>query len=230
MLLEGRSVEHTRWSRFRFRSFFRIGSGIAAALLLAACAGNAPPPATDPMSYRLAGSGDHWDVVDGDRVAEQLVPLYPDFFAVVLDPARSDEPDVLEIRDDLESRPVDRANFDALNAVAIGYFELNYRGESSRTGGGMEFLTAGFRAAKLAAVPWRAYGEVDDPKLRDAILDFFEDAGSGEKLGARTTAGRLVGIVDSLGRKEHDPARQQRIRDLSAKLAAIAAENESDPR
>jgi len=230
MLLEGRCVERTKWSRFRFRSLFQIGSGIAAALLLAACAGSGPPPAADPMSYRLAGSGDHWDVVGDDRVAEQLVLLYPDFFEVVLDPARSDEPDALEIRDDLESQPVDRTNFDALNAVAIGYFELNYRGEFSRTSGGMEFLTAGFRAAKLAAVPWRAYGEVDDAKLRNAILDFFEDAGTSEKLGARTTAGRLVGIVDSLGRKENDPARQQRIRALSAELAAIAAENESDPR
>ena len=53
-------------------------------------------------------------------------------------------------------------------------------------------------------------------------------AGSSQKLGARNTAGRLVGIVDSLERKESDPARQERIRVLSAKLASIATENEAD--
>ena len=90
------------------------------------------------MQYRLrrgqtlANSGTHWDVVRQDRVLDDLRPRYPDFFEVVLDPERSDEPPVLPLRDDLEHRPVDRRNFDTLNALAIGYFELNrYAGNAA---------------------------------------------------------------------------------------------------
>jgi len=196
-----------------------------ALLLVSACAGPGAGPG-DALRYRLANSGTHWDIVDGDRVLADLRPRYPEFFAVVLDPARSDEPPVLRLRDDLEHVPVDRRNFDALNALAIGYFELNYRSESARDDGGIGFLTGGFRSAHLLAIPWRAYGETADPRLRDAILDFYEDAGTGAKLGAAATAGRLVRIVGSLAAKEPDPDRRARIEALAARLAAGAADRQ----
>jgi hypothetical protein len=111
---------------------------------------------------------------------------------------------------------VDRRNFDALNSVAVAYFELNYRAEADRGGG--SYLGASFRTAHLLAVPWRAYSEIEDPALRDAILDFFEDAGSGEKLGTASTTSRLASIVASLEQKEPDPARRERIQRLTASL------------
>jgi hypothetical protein len=196
-----------------------LRAGFFVLSLLAACAGTG-----EPLGYRLANSGTHWDVQGSDRVFEDLRSRYPDYFEVVLDPARSYEPPVLQLRDDLERKEVDRRNFDALNALAIGYFELNYRSESAREGAGLEMLTAGFRAAHLLAVPWRAYGETNDPRLRDAILDFYEDAGTGNKLGTAATAGRLVRIVGSLAAKEPDAARRRRIETLTDRIAAVAGE------
>jgi len=192
-------------------------AGLLALALLAACA-----TPGEARRYRLADSGTHWDVVGRDRVLEDLRPRYPDFFEVVLDPTRSDEPPVLRLREDLEHTPVDRRNFEALNAIAIGYFELNYRSEAARRRADVEFLTGGFRAAHLLALPWRAYGEIDDPRLRDAILDFYEDAGTGEKLGAAATAGRLPRIVRSLAAKESDPERRARIEALADRIEAEA--------
>jgi hypothetical protein len=171
----------------------------------------------EPMRYRLTGSGSHWDVVGEDRVAEDLLPRYPEFFELVLDPARTREPNLLRLRDDLEHRPVDRRNFDALNALAIAYFESNYRAVSQR-GEGLGSLALSLRSAKLIAVPWRGYSEIDHPALRDAILDFFEDAAFGGKLGAASTAGRLTRIVASLESKEADPARRKRIREIAERL------------
>jgi hypothetical protein len=191
---------------------------LAGLALVLACAS---APEAHPDRYRLARSGTHWDVVGEDRVLEDLRPRYPDFFVVVLDPSRSHEPDLRPLRDDLEHEPVDRRNYDALNAVAIAYFELNYRGEAARERAAVGFLSAGFRAAKLVAVPWRAYGEIQEPRLRDAILDFFEDVASGEKLGSARTRSRLTRIVGSLERKESDPARLARIHDLVERLAAL---------
>ena len=201
---------------------------VLAALLLAiagACAGHPPVPA-EALRYRLTGSGTHWDVVGTDRVLDDLLPRYPDFFGVVLDPSRSDEADLLPLRDDLEADPVSRRNYDALNSIAIAYFELNYRGEAARldpSAGGVSFLTSGFRAAHLLAVPWRAYGDIVDGALRDAILDFFADAASGAKLSTARTVGRLERIVDSLDSKESDPGRKARIEELVAKIRAQAA-------
>lgn len=193
-----------------------VPAALAAALLAAlACASGG---GSDALRYRLTGSGTHWDVSGRDRILDDLRPRYPDFFDVVLDPSRREEPPVRRLRLDLEHRPVDRRNFDALNAVAMGYFELNYRGEADRTRDGMAFLSAGMRSAQLVAIPWRAYGEVQDPRLRDAILDFFEDAGTSEKLGASATSGRLARIVASLARKEDDPERRERIERLTARL------------
>jgi len=169
-----------------------------------------------PERYRLAHSGTHWDEAGRDRVVEDLLPRYPAYFDVILDPSDSREPDLREIRDDLERNDVDRRNFDALNAIAVGYFELNYRAQSDR--GGSRYLSDSFRAAKLLAVPWRAYGEVEDPRVREAILDFFEDAATGEKLSARETAGRIRPIVAALEQKESDPERQRRIQLLLRRM------------
>ena len=196
----------------------------ALACFLGATACAAPP--VDPMRYRLAGSGDHWDRVGDDAVVADLVPRYPDYFEVVLDPERTDEPPVAALRAHLEGRPVDRRNYDALNAVAIGYYEINWRGELARSQGSTEFISAGFRAAHLAAIPWRAYSEIDEPSLRDAILDFFADVGRGEKLGSARTRGRLAEIVADLERFEADPARRERIGTLTEVLAAPAPEGE----
>jgi hypothetical protein len=180
----------------------------------------APPCATGDSAcgesverYRLTASGTHWDVAGEDRVVEDLLPRYRAFFDVILDPADARDPDLRALRDHLEQPDADRRNFDALNAVSIAYFELNFRAESDR--GGDRYFADSFRAARLLALPWRAYSEARDPRLRDAILDFFEDAATGEKLMARNTAGRIAPIVESLERKESDPARRKRIRKLT---------------
>jgi hypothetical protein len=179
--------------------------------LLLACASSG-----DPMRYRLGSTGTHWADTGDRTVVAELRERYPEFFEVVLDPARTGDPDLRPIRDDLERAPVDRRNYDALNALAIAYFELNYRAESDR--GGSSYLGNSFRTAHLLAVPWRAYGEIDAPELRNAILDFYEDAGSGEKLGTAATAPRLARIVADLERKEDDPGRRARIGSLVASL------------
>ncbi len=85
-----------------------LASGLALACLV--CAAEARVAA-----YRLAGSGTHWDAAGDDRVLEDLRPRYPEFFELVLDPADTGDPDLRPLRDDLERRPVDRRNYDALN-------------------------------------------------------------------------------------------------------------------
>jgi len=174
----------------------------------------------DVMRYRLLDTGSHWADASGGTVVADLRERYPEFFEVVLDPGDTRDPDMRPIRRDLEHGPVDRRNFDALNAVAIAYFELNYRAEAAR--GGDFYFGNSFRAAHIVAVPWRAYSEVSDPRLRDAMLDFFEDAASGEKLGTASTASRLARIVASLEEKESDPARKARIARLAGQIAAGA--------
>jgi hypothetical protein len=155
-------------------------------------------------------------------VLKDLLPRYPEYFAVVLDPARSDEPDSRRLRLDLEHFPVDRRNYDALNAVGIGYFEINYHGEQFRKSGDIRFMTSGFRTAGLMAIPWRAYGEIPDIALRNAILDFFQDVASGSKPGTSATAGRVARIVADLERKESDPIRRARIDKIVGDLRAAA--------
>lgn len=195
------------------------GLGVAGSALLAAalaCAAAPEGAGRDPLRYRLERSGTHWATAGEDRVLEDLRPRYPEFFALVLDPSRSEEPNLLELRDDLEREPASRRNYDALNALAIAYFEINYRAQAMR--GEMGFISGGFRAAQLAAVPWRAYGELRDGSLRDAILDFYADAATGEKLGTAATRGRLVGIVESLAAKETDARRRARIEAIAGRL------------
>jgi hypothetical protein len=193
---------------------------------VAAAGACATPP--DPQRYRLAHSGEHWDRVGDDRVFEDLRPRYPEFFAAILDPDRQDEPNVQELRGDLERQPTDRRSYDALNALAIAYFEINYRAESGR-GEGFGYLARSFQSAKLLAVPWRAYSITVDPRLRDAILDFFEDAGSGEKLGSSSTAPRVVEIVSSLARKEDDAERRARIRAIAEAIRTRSGSDREDP-
>lgn len=177
--------------------------------------------ASDPVRYRLAHTGTHWDQADSHPLVPELRALYPAFFDIILDPSDTREPDLRPLRDDLETPPVTRRSYDALNAVAIGYFELNYRAEADP--GGETYFADSFRAAKLVAVPWRAYGEIEDGTLRGAILDFFEDAASGEKLATAGTAPRLARVVRSLEPKEQDPGRLVRIDALASRLEALAA-------
>ncbi len=199
-----------------FEKAFPLGAILV--LVAMACTTVAAPPCTEegvacttsPARYRLSGSGIHWDVVGDDRVVEDLLPRYPDFFEVLLDPNDSSEPDLRPLRDHLEQPQVDRRNFDALNVIAVAYFEFNYRAESDR--GGDRYFADSFRAAKLLALPWRAYDGTRDPRLRDAILDFFEDAVTSEKLLARNTAPRVGSIAQSLEAKEPEPDRRARIR------------------
>jgi len=186
---------------------------IAVVLLGLACA-----PSRPPRGYALVGSGSGWSEAAGLPALEER---YPAFFEVILDPGASHEPDLRPLRRDLEHAPVDERNYAALHAIAIAYFELNYRAETN-PGDGL-YLGNSFRAAHLVAVPWRAYSIVDDPALRDAILDFFEDIGSGDKPGTARSAHRLASTVASLEAKETDPARQRRIRQISRELAADQA-------
>lgn len=179
-----------------------------------ACAGGRAPQG--PARYRLTDSGEQWVTSGDDAVMDDVRQRYPDFFQHVLDPDRRGDIDIRPMRRDLEHEPVDRRNYDALNAVAISYFELNHRAQSDP--GGPGYFDDSFRAAKLLALPWKAYSEVPDPGLRNAILDFFEDAGTGEKLDAASTAPRLARIVESLARKEDDPERLERIASLTERL------------
>ncbi len=176
---------------------------LALAMFGLACAGAAPV-------YHL---GENWR-----EPSPHLLESYSDFFEVIFDDRDTREPDLRPLRRDLERAPVDARNYDALHAVAIAYFELNYRAETT-PGDGL-YLGNSFRAAHLAAVPWRAYSEIEDPPLRGAILDFFADVGSGDKPGSAKTAHRLARIVDSLEAKESDPGRRERIRNIAAELRA----------
>ena len=185
-------------------------------------------PASDPLRYRLASCGGDWSAAGGDAVLDDLRPRYPEYFAVVLGTDTQSELDLRPLRDDLERAPVDRRNYDALNAVAIGYFELNHRAEAQRGDGGMGFFWGSQRASKLLAVPWRGYAETDDAALRGAILDFFEDAGTGDKLSAAGTSGRVGPVVESLAKKEEDPERLARIeaivQEISERQRALESE------
>jgi len=176
---------------------------------------------TTAMSYRLVGSGLTWERNGDDQVLADVSKRYPDFFAVVLDPKKTHEPDIRRIRADLEREGRGRERFDALNAVAVAYFELNGRAQAGLEDDASTYLSDSFRATKLLSIPWRAYRDIDDPALRDAILDFYEDIVRGEKKHADETAPRILRLVDSLERKESDAARIERIRALTARLEAL---------
>lgn len=179
---------------------------------LAACAAQ-----RDPWSYRL-GAGEE---ADAARLAE-LRPRYAAFFDVVLDPSETRAPDLAPLQRDLERAPVDRRNFAALEAVALGYFALNRRAASAPRGASSA-LADSFRAAELLALPWRAYGATGSGRLRNAILAFFEDAGSGEARDTARAAPRLAPLVASLEATERDESRRRRIRALAHALAGYGA-------
>jgi cellulose biosynthesis protein BcsQ len=172
--------------------------------------------APEDLGYRLAVRGVQLQE-DGQRLLDQLKTRYREFFAMILDPITNCVPDMKELQADLERHPVDQHNFDAINAIALGFFEISYRAEAQK-GSGMHYMGQSFRAARVAAVLWRAYGEVGDERLRNAIIDFFEDAARGEKLGARTTARTLAQMVASIERHEQDPARAARLQRASHAL------------
>lgn len=167
-----------------------------------------------------------------DPVLADLEPRYAEFFAVILDPDQTEDPPILALREDLEASHDGRAAFDALNAVAVAYFELNsraQRGLEDETGGA-HYLSDSFRATKLLSIPWRAYADLENPKLRDAILDFYEDIALGRKRDAETTAARITPLVRSLEKKESDPLRLARIRAMAGRLEALeAAARHPDP-
>ena len=188
------------------------------AAIILACASAPAPDAYLLAEGAPAGDGRRWSEMRASPLARERARAYPAFFAVVLDPAREQDPDTRPLRDDLESRPAGPHSYRALNAVAFAYFELNYRAQSDP--GGRHYLADSFRAAKIVAIPWRAYGEIEDPALRHAILDFFADAASGAQEMSRSTAPRLLRVVDSLRRKEADPERIARIDAIVATLAA----------
>jgi len=186
----------------------------------------------NPLAYQLAGTSSHWELAEGKRLLVELRARYPKFFELIFDPVTNRVPELEELRQDLERHPADRQNFDALNAIAIGFFEISYRAEAQK-GSGLHYMGQSFRAARVAAVLWRAYGETRDERLRDAIIDFFEDAASGQKLGARTTARTLAQMVASIQRQEPDPVRAARLQRASQALrrgGAEPADARRDPR
>jgi hypothetical protein len=196
------------------RATIRLTLATLLALAPLACRTTAGDPG--PERYRLTGSGEGWSHSGEDAVLEDLRPRYPTLFRQIFETRTRGDLDTRAVRRDLEHVPVDRRNYDALNAVAIGYFELNHRAQINP--GGPGYFDDSFRAAKLLGLPWKAYGLVAEPALRDAILDFFEDAGSGEKLDSASTAPRLAAIVASLEAKEDDAGRRERIRALARSL------------
>jgi len=175
-----------------------------------------PGGAPEGQGYRLAARGVQLQE-DGQRLLDQLKTRYRDFFAMILDPVTSCVPDMKDLQADLERHPADPRSFDAVNAIALGFFEISYRAEAQK-GSGMHYMGQSFRAARVAAVLWRAYAEVRDERLRNAIIDFFEDAARGEKLGARTTSRTLAQMVASIERQETDPARAARLQRASHAL------------
>lgn len=181
----------------------------------------------DPKAYRLADSGAEWRFAGDDPVLADLEPRYPEFFAVVLDPRQSEEPPILALREDLEAEGDGRERYDALNAVAIAYFELNSRAqrglEDERQGS--NYFSDSFRATKLLSIPWRPYAQIENARLRDAILDFYEDITRGGKRDAATTAPRITRLVVSLEKKEPNPARRERIRAMASRLRSLEAES-----
>jgi hypothetical protein len=149
--------------------------------------------------------------------AARLSAKYPEFFEVLTAGYVSEDADARVVRADLVREPTDASSYDGLNAIAVVFFELHRRAERARGGGASVFLRANFRATKVMAVPWRAYGEVDDSRLRSSILDFYEDLLLGNKPGLRAARGRFTPTVESLLKWETDP-------DLRARIEGLVAE------
>ena len=186
--------------------YARMSALVCTLLVLACATANGPVPATDDYPFTgLRRIGD-------SPAAVQARVDYPELFAAVDTPDRLEEIDTRILRADLFRQPVGPGNYRALWATAVAFFELHGRAEKQR-GGGLYFAYS-FQATKMIAVPWRPYGELPDPKLRSAILDFYEDVLFGEKPGLSAVRGRYIRIVSDLGEKERDPALQTRIGEM----------------
>jgi hypothetical protein len=188
-----------------------ISAGLCA-LGLAACQSSPDVSAAPELGYRFRDVRKPVQTAEGER----LLAKYPEFFAVLDVDYPAAEADVRVVRADLVQEPTDMSSYDALNAVAVVFFELHRRAERSRGNGATSFLGTNFRATKVMAVPWRAYGGVKDPALRSSILDFYEDLLLGNKSGVRAARGRFTTTVESLLKWETDPGMRARIESLVA--------------
>ena len=116
---------------------------------------------------------------------------------------------------------MDQRNFDALNALAIGYFELNFRAEAER-GRGFDFLSGSFRTAKLLAIrlaprvvglPRRLVNHVEVRRLQllvaavlraqAAFEDAVDDQGAFRREGRHTGGQHLVDLGYQAGGVGH---------------------------
>ncbi len=150
--------------------------------------------------------------VDSTATADEVRAAYPEVFRVVDDPSRTEDVDVRGLRRDLAHVPVDERNYRALRGVAIAFFGLHARAERDRGGG--RYLTYSFQATKMVAIPWRLYDGIEDPDLRAAILDFYEDVMFGNKPGLERVRGRYTRMVSDLVSKETDGGLRARIETL----------------
>ncbi len=184
-------------------------------LALAACHSSPQVSEAPGPGYRFRGVYKPIETAEAARLSAK----YPEFFEVLMAGYASEDADARVVRADLVREPTDASSYDALNAVAVVFFELHRRSERARGGGASEFLRANFRATKVMAVAWRAYGEVDDPRLRSAILDFYEDMLLGNKPGLRAVRGRFTPTVESLLKWETQPELRARIEGLVAEAS-----------
>ena len=191
---------------------------LALALLLLACT-QALPPGAGPGAV---GSGSGGEPVPGYRLREARRPLrsaearrlrerYPQLFESLTTSHEGADADVRVPRADLLREPADARSYDAMNALAVVFFELHRRAERERHTGSGRFLTANLRATQVLAVSWRAYRDIEVRALRSAILDFYEDVLLGRKAGLEAARGRFVPMVASFAEHEPDPALRARI-------------------
>ncbi len=176
--------------------------------------GESEPWCNFSLRYRL---GDGAFDSDDETLFRELEPRYREFFVAALDTSGRHEPALGTLRADLERDPVDRRCFDSLNALALAYFRMHAARlkPASRLGS----LRLSLRSAKVCTELPGVYDKTADPRLRDAILDFFEDAARRERTRPRTTPQRLAPLVESLGHGESDQQRIARIRSLRMQLA-----------
>ena len=124
---------------------------------------------------------------------------------------------------------MDRRNFDALNAVAIAYFELNYRAEAAACR--VEAASSSSSGLSRAPICSRCRGartgrlEATPCAMRPRFLRRRRHR---DKLSTARTIGRLEAIVGSLSTKEPDPRRATRIRELVARIRESAAAVQSE--
>lgn len=193
-----------------------VGAGLCC-LVLAACHSSPQGSAAPGPGYRFRDVHEPIETAEAARLSGK----YLEFFEVLTAGYATEDADVRVVRADLVREPTDPSSYDALNAIAVVFFELHRHAERARGGGGSVFLRANFRATKVMAVAWRAYGEVDDPRLRSSILDFYEDMLLGDKPGLRAVRGRFTPTVESLLKWETEPELRARIEGLVAEASEL---------